>query len=95
MIKIYIEETEDIEEPKVKIENAEGGIDRWYAANMLLHAEINYMSTIFRASRLDAVATLFKAALDWLKDCGVDNEQLHEAIDAPSVFRKPTEKKQE
>ena len=92
MVKIYIEETEDIEEPKVKIDNAEG-IDQWRVANMLLHAEINYMSTIFRASRLDAVATLFKATLDWLKDCGVDNEQLHEAIDAPSVFRKPTEKK--
>ena len=92
MVKIYIEETEDIEEPKVKMDNAEG-IDQWRAANMLLHAEINYMSTIFRASRLDAVATLFKASLDWLKDCGVDNEQLHEAIDAPSVFRKPTEKK--
>lgn len=94
MVKIYIEETEDIEEPKVKIENAEG-IDQWRAANMLLYAELNYLCKIFRASRLDAVATLFKATLEWLEDCGVDNEQLHEVIDGPSVFRKPTEKKQE
>lgn len=89
MVKIYIEETEDIRWPIVKVEHAENK-DPWRVVNILLRSEINYMRKAFGIHKEDALTTLFKATADWLKDCGMTKEWLYEVIDAPSIFKKPT-----